>query len=135
MQEVETDIAIIGSGFSGINMAISLLKSKMDSFVIFEKSADIGGVWRDNIYPGCSCDIRATLYTLKSEPNPEWSCGFPKQNEIYDYLQSIVKKYDLKQKIRCNTAIHSAEFIEKEGCWNVLYRCFLFCKMKAWLNK
>lgn len=119
MQEKETEIAIVGTGFSGINMAISLLKNKMTSFVIFEKSAGIGGVWRDNIYPGCSCDIRASLYSIKSEPNPDWSRGFPNQNEICDYLQSIVKKYDLHQKIRFNTSIQSAEFIEKEGVWKM----------------
>jgi len=119
MREMETEIAIVGSGFSGINMAINLLKSKMNAFVIFEKSASVGGVWRDNIYPGCSCDIRASLYSLKSEPNPEWSSGFPSQNEIYNYLQSIVKKYDLHQKIRYNTTIQSAEFIEHEGTWQI----------------
>ncbi|MGL4316541.1 MAG: NAD(P)-binding protein, partial [Pseudomonas sp.] len=51
------DCIIVGSGFSGLGMAIELKNSGRHDFVILEKAAGIGGCWRDNTYPGCGCDI------------------------------------------------------------------------------
>ncbi len=43
-------VVIVGAGFAGIGAAITLRKLGID-FVILEKAAEIGGVWRDNSYP------------------------------------------------------------------------------------
>jgi len=61
------DVLIIGAGFSGLCMAIKLLEAGMNSFLVIEKSDDIGGTWYDNRYPGCACDIPSHL--LRS-PHP-----------------------------------------------------------------
>ena len=54
----ETDVLIIGAGFSGICTAIELKrKLHLDNFIIVEKSASVGGTWNDNRYPGCCCDV------------------------------------------------------------------------------
>ena len=42
---------IVGSGFSGIDIA-NKLKEAGVNFVILEKNSGLGGTWRDNIYPG-----------------------------------------------------------------------------------
>ena len=68
-----TDVAIIGSGFSGICMAMLLKRAGRDDFVILEKADDVGGTWRDNTYPGCACDVPAHLYSLSFRLNPRWS--------------------------------------------------------------
>jgi cation diffusion facilitator CzcD-associated flavoprotein CzcO len=47
-------------------MGIKLLEAGMNSFLIVEKSADIGGTWWDNRYPGCACDIPSHLYSRAS---------------------------------------------------------------------
>lgn len=54
-------VVIIGSGFSGLCAAIHLLKRNIRNFVILEKSAGLGGTWRDNKYPGCCCDSAESL--------------------------------------------------------------------------
>ena len=54
MNDPVLDVAIIGSGFSGIGMAIQLKKAGMSNFQIFERAQDLGGTWRDNSYPGCA---------------------------------------------------------------------------------
>jgi cation diffusion facilitator CzcD-associated flavoprotein CzcO len=42
-------VVIIGAGFSGIAMGAQLKrKSKIDSFVIYDRSAHIGGTWYTN---------------------------------------------------------------------------------------
>jgi cation diffusion facilitator CzcD-associated flavoprotein CzcO len=66
-------IAIIGSGFAGIGMAIRLLRMGITSFTIYEAAGDIGGTWRDNTYPGATCDVPSHLYSFSFEPNPAWS--------------------------------------------------------------
>ena len=52
---------IIGTGFSGLAMAIGLKKAGVHDFVILEKADEVGGTWRENTYPGCACDIMSLL--------------------------------------------------------------------------
>lgn len=72
---VRTRAVIIGSGFSGLGMAIALQKQGFgfEDFVILEKADDIGGTWRDNTYPGCACDIPSHMYSFSFEPKPDWT--------------------------------------------------------------
>lgn len=113
------EIGIVGAGFSGITMAIELIKTNYTSLVIFEKSGELGGVWRDNIYPGCSCDIKSTLYSISSEPNPNWTATYPKQEELLDYLVSTAAKHNLGQYIKYDTEIQNMAFNEQNGRWLV----------------
>ena len=83
---VHTRAVIIGTGFSGLGMAIALQRQGVD-FVILEKADDIGGTWRDNSYPGCACDIPSHLYSYSFEPKPDWKNPFSYQPEIWDYLK------------------------------------------------
>ena len=52
----QVNVCIVGSGFSGICMAVTLKRANVP-FTLFEKSGDIGGTWFDNRYPGCACDV------------------------------------------------------------------------------
>ena len=36
----------------------------------------MGGVWRDNAYPGCACDVQSHLYSFSFAPNPGWSRAY-----------------------------------------------------------
>ena len=60
---IQTGIAIIGSGFGGVGMAIRLQQAGFHDFVILEKEGDVGGCWRDNTYPGAACDVPSHLYS------------------------------------------------------------------------
>ena len=66
-------IAIIGTGFSGLGMAIRLKQAGIDDFLLFERANDLGGTWRENTYPGCQCDVPSHLYSFSFAPNPNWS--------------------------------------------------------------
>jgi cation diffusion facilitator CzcD-associated flavoprotein CzcO len=57
-------VAIIGSGFGGIGTAVQLKCQGIHDFVIFERAGDVGGVWRDNHYPGAACDVASHLYSF-----------------------------------------------------------------------
>ena len=75
MQPRATDfpIAIIGAGFGGIGMAIRLKQAGIHSFTMFERAGEIGGTWRDNVYPGAACDVPSHVYSFSFEQNPRWT--------------------------------------------------------------
>ncbi|GAA3227964.1 flavin-containing monooxygenase [Dactylosporangium siamense] len=92
-------IAVIGAGFGGIAVAHLLRQAGFRDVVIFDKADGVGGVWRDNVYPGCACDIPAPLYSFSFALNPDWSQRFPPQPEILRYLQRCVRDFDLQTRL------------------------------------
>lgn len=115
----DTEIIIIGTGFSGICMGIKLKEEGINSFIILEKAADIGGTWRDNTYPGCACDIKSHLYSYSFEPNPDWSRKFSPQPEIWDYLKHCVTKYGLTPHIRFGWEMKAARYDDDSCTWTL----------------
>ncbi|MGB7027497.1 MAG: NAD(P)/FAD-dependent oxidoreductase, partial [Candidatus Acidiferrum sp.] len=113
--EIAIDVLIVGGGFSGLCMAIKLREAGQDSFLLVEKSDDIGGTWYDNRYPGCACDIPSHLYSFSFEPSPGWSRMYPGQKEIHDYLKRCVERHGLAPHIRLNTRFQEAIWSEAEG--------------------
>jgi cation diffusion facilitator CzcD-associated flavoprotein CzcO len=55
------EVLIVGGGFGGIGMAVMLKRAGIRDFLILERGAGIGGVWRDNTYPGAACDVPSHL--------------------------------------------------------------------------
>lgn len=112
-------IAIIGTGFAGLGMAIQLQKAGEQDFRLFEKAGGVGGTWRVNHYPGCACDVQSHLYSFSFEPNPEWTRLFAPQQEIRRYLESCADKYRLYPHIHLNTALVSARWGESDQYWHL----------------
>ncbi|MEW6777191.1 MAG: NAD(P)/FAD-dependent oxidoreductase [Bdellovibrionota bacterium] len=112
-------VAIIGSGFAGLGMAIQLKKAGFNSFTIFEKASRVGGTWRDNTYPGAACDVPSHLYSFSFEPKTNWSRAFPEQPEILEYIEHCVDKYGLRPHIHFDTEIENARFEESRGLWRI----------------
>lgn len=115
------DTAIIGAGFGGLGLAIKLLQVNENNFAVFEKSDDVGGVWRDNIYPGAACDVPSHLYSFSFEPNPQWSRTFGGQSEIHQYLQHCADKYQLWDKIRFKAQVIRARYDEHDSVWTLFF--------------
>ncbi len=111
--------AIIGAGFAGLGAAIRLKKAGINDFVILERANDIGGTWRDNIYPGCSCDVPSHLYSYSFELNPDWSRNFSRQQEILSYIKSCAEKHDVMRQILFEKEVTQIEFDNENGCWQV----------------
>ena len=88
-------IAIIGAGFSGVAMAAMLKRAGFDNFTLYEKADEVGGTWRENIYPGVACDVPSHLYSLSFAPNPNWSKRFAPGAEILDYLKKVTRDHDI----------------------------------------
>jgi cation diffusion facilitator CzcD-associated flavoprotein CzcO len=116
---VKYKIGIIGAGFAGIIMALNLLRTGRKDFIIFERADGIGGTWRDNVYPGCACDVPSHLYSISSELNPKWSRLYATQPEILAYLQAVAKKNELESYIRYGSDIFFSQFHAEEGYWEL----------------
>jgi cation diffusion facilitator CzcD-associated flavoprotein CzcO len=116
---VDYEIGIVGAGFGGIIAAVELKRAGRDSFVVFERASELGGVWRENVYPGCTCDVRSNLYSLARSPNPNWTTSYAGQPEILQYLKDVVTREGLQSHFRYGVNISELRYLEDEGCWQV----------------
>jgi len=110
-------VAIIGAGMSGICMAVKLQDAGIDSFTIFEKADDVGGTWRDNTYPGLTCDIPSRYYAYSFRPNPDWSHLLPPGPEIQAYFRQVADERGIRRHIRFSATVTQAEY--DDGQWRL----------------
>jgi cation diffusion facilitator CzcD-associated flavoprotein CzcO len=115
----DVEVAVIGSGFSGLGMAIRLREAGIDDFVVLERDSDVGGTWWANTYPGCACDVPSHLYSFSFALNPDWSQTYSTQPEIRDYLRGIVERFDLRRNIRLGHEVTQATWDEEAGRWEL----------------
>ena len=116
---MEFHTVVIGTGFSGLGMAIQLKKDGRDDFVVLEKASDVGGTWRDNTYPGCACDIQSHMYSFSFAQNPRWSRSYSPQPEIHDYLRDVTDRYGLRRHIRFGIEVTAARWDADEHRWHI----------------
>jgi cation diffusion facilitator CzcD-associated flavoprotein CzcO len=116
---LEKRIAIIGTGFAGLGMAIRLKQEGVDDFVVLEKGDDVGGTWRENTYPGVQCDVPSHLYSFSFAPNPNWSRTFPLGDEIWGYLRGCAHRYGVMPHIRFGCEVQSADWDGQRQRWRI----------------
>ena len=112
-------VAVIGTGFGGLGAAIELKKGGYDDLVILEKADEVGGVWRENTYPGAACDVPSPFYSYSFERNPRWPRRFSQQPAILDYLRHVADKYDVRRHIRFGSEVSGASYDEATKKWTV----------------
>jgi cation diffusion facilitator CzcD-associated flavoprotein CzcO len=100
-------------------MGVALKKAGIDSFVILEQGGDVGGVWRENTYPGCSCDIPSHLYSFSFAPYRSARTRYPGQEQILSYLRGVARDYDLREHLRVHTAVVEATYREDIARWEL----------------
>jgi cation diffusion facilitator CzcD-associated flavoprotein CzcO len=111
-------VAVIGAGFGGIGMAIALKRAGIEDFVILDRADDLGGTWRDNSYPGLTCDIPSQLYSFSFRPW-RWSRRFPARDEILAYLHALVAEHGLRPRLRLGHGADAAAFDEARSLWTL----------------
>jgi cation diffusion facilitator CzcD-associated flavoprotein CzcO len=117
---VSQRFAIIGGGMSGILAAIKLRERGIEDFTIHEKAARLGGTWRDNTYPGLSCDVPSHVYAYSFELKGDWSHRYSPGGEIQAYFEGVADKYDLRRHFRFDSEIVRAE--HRDGRWHLAAR-------------
>lgn len=118
---VQTRVAVIGAGFGGLGMAHYLKQAGFDDVTIYEKGSALGGVWRDNTYPGAACDVPSHLYSFSFETGYPWSHRFAGQPEILAYQQHCAQRHDLMRHIRFGMEVSAARFDEARSVWTLRF--------------
>ena len=112
-------VVVVGAGFAGIGMAVALKQAGIKDFVVLDRGDDLGGIWRDNTYPGLCCDVPSALYSFSFWPW-RWSRRFPPRQEILDYLRALVDDRGLGPHLRLRSGVAAAEFDERRAWWNLI---------------
>jgi cation diffusion facilitator CzcD-associated flavoprotein CzcO len=112
-------VAIVGTGFGGIATAIRLQQAGFHDFVLLERASDVGGVWRDNDYPGAAVDVQSHLYSFSFAPNPNWRNTYAKQPELHAYLRTVTEQFDLVSRIVLNCAVNRLDWDPSEQLWRL----------------
>ena len=113
------DIVIVGSGFSGLGMAIRLKQAGLQDFAILERADEVGGTWHANTYPGCACDVPSHLYSFSFALNPDWTQTYSSQPEIWEYLRRCADEFGVRSHIRFGCAVESATWLDDERRWEL----------------
>ena len=121
-RSTDVDAVIVGAGFSGLYMLHRLRELGLSTRV-FEAGATAGGTWYWNRYPGARCDSESHYYcySFSDEIRKEWtwSCRYPAQPEILDYLNFVADKLDLRKDIDFSTRVTAGHYDEETKTWLV----------------
>jgi 4-hydroxyacetophenone monooxygenase len=109
-------VAVIGSGFAGIAMAVQLEQLGID-YVVIERRADPGGTWTINRYPDVRVDTPSNNYEFIFEKNYKWKEYFGRGEQVREYLTHVSKKYRVFEKSRFNADLKHATFDEEHNRW------------------
>lgn len=110
-------VIIVGAGFGGLGAAYALREAGVTDVVVLERADEVGGVWRDNTYPGAACDVPSPLYSWSWATNPDWSRRYSPQPEILDYLRRTADRTGLRSLVRTGTTVTALEYVD--GAWRV----------------
>jgi cation diffusion facilitator CzcD-associated flavoprotein CzcO len=107
---------VIGAGMAGILSAVRLKQAGYD-FSVYEKADRPGGTWRENTYPGLTCDVPSHAYTYSFAPNPDWSRHLPPGPEIYNYFENTARRFGIWDDINFNQEVTRATWAD--GKWKI----------------
>jgi 4-hydroxyacetophenone monooxygenase len=109
-------VAVIGSGFSGIAMAVQLELLGIP-YVVLERRPEPGGTWSVNRYPDIRVDTISITYEFAFEKAYRWSEYFGRGAEVRGYLDHVSKKYGVHANTRFNRELKRATFDEDRDVW------------------
>jgi cation diffusion facilitator CzcD-associated flavoprotein CzcO len=115
----EVDVAVVGAGLAGVGLGARLRRAGRTGFAILERADDVGGTWRDNVYPGVACDIPSALYSYSFLPQPAWSRVFAPGAEIHEYVRDVARSEGLTPHLRLGTELTDARWHEDEAAWHL----------------
>jgi cation diffusion facilitator CzcD-associated flavoprotein CzcO len=116
----QTDVVIVGAGWSGLTAAIGLGDNGVTDYRIIDKAGDVGGTWYWNRYPGCQCDVESYTYL----PLLERTGYMPTQKyatapEIFGYAQLLARTFDIYPHALFQTSVTGMRWSEELQRWRV----------------
>lgn len=111
------DAIVIGAGYAGLGQGAQFVRDGVQNFLILEKSDQLGGVWRDNTYPGAACDTQSVIYCYSYYLNTGASSMYVGRDELLGYLNGLADEYGLRDYLRTGQNVVSAVWEEENKTW------------------
>ncbi len=116
----EVDVVVLGGGWAGMLTGINLVKRGITNFRIIDKAADFGGTWYWNRYPGCMCDVDATIYLpLLEETGYMPTEKYASATEIFGYCQLLGRHFGLYEHALFQTEVESLTWDDDAHRWDL----------------
>ena len=110
---------IIGAGVGGIGMAIELQRHGFRDITILDRAEGLGGTWRYNSYPGCTCDVPSHLYSFSFAQRKDWSRLCSPQPEILAYLEAVAAEHGVDRLITPNADVTACRWDDDDCEWTI----------------
>lgn len=110
-------VIIVGLGVTGIAVSHYLSKNNIQH-VILEKSAEIGGIWSTQRWPGIRPDTEINSYSYSFKPFISAEPLVPGRT-IARYLEEVVEYFQMKDRILFGVAVEKAVFDSQKSLWHI----------------
>ncbi|KAL1769903.1 dimethylaniline monooxygenase [N-oxide-forming] 5-like [Sigmodon hispidus] len=124
-------IAVIGAGVSGLGAIKSCLEEGLEP-TCFEKSSDIGGLWRyeettesgkAGIYKSLTCNTSKEMTAFSDYPIPDHYPNYLHNSKMMEYLRMYARHFGLMKYIQFQTkvcSIRKRPDFSSSGQWDVV---------------
>ncbi|HEX7742763.1 MAG TPA: NAD(P)/FAD-dependent oxidoreductase, partial [Sphingobium sp.] len=114
-------VVVIGSGYSGLAMAIKLKEAGIP-FTVIEKNDDVGGTWYENSYPGVAVDTPNHFYSYSFRTSSNWDHYFAQGPEIIKYIRTVYSEANIKDRIRFEEEVIRTVWDQDKALWTITIR-------------
>lgn len=112
-------VGIVGAGFAGVTAA-KILSSFGFDVTVFEKEADVGGVWSaSRRYPGLTTQNPRDSYALSDYPMPKDWPEWPFGAQVQSYIEDYTEHFGIAGDILLNTTVTHAKLNAENQTWTV----------------
>merc|ERR1711892_1548640 len=115
-------VAIIGAGPAGLSAAKHLIEAGFENVTIYEKSDEIGGVWRFTgtpehphatpLYESLHINLPAECMGFVDYPMKAKKGSFCSHREVFQYLKDYAVKFDLIDKVKLLSKVEKAAMVD-----------------------
>ena len=114
----EFKVAVIGTGISGLNVAVQLKQAGIP-FVVFEKNPEVGGSWYENRYPGARVDTSSRGYTHLFSYDYAYEYSYSPRDHNLRYFKWVADNFNIRGDILFNTEVTAMHWDEATAKWSL----------------